>query len=310
MKELCERVADEVGKVVVGRREPLEIVMAALALGGHVLLEGVPGVAKTLLGERDRAGARRRVPAAAVHPGHAALGRHGDRRAARRRAALPARARVRERAARRRDQPHAAQDAGRAAGGDAGGAGHRRRRVAPAAGPVPRARHAEPGRVRGHLPAARGPARPLPRPRRPRLPRRGRRARDALARPPRAGARRRWTTCARSPARTTCARRAPGRRDGVGRGGDRLRGGDRAPHARAAERDARREPARRGPPARRGEGRGAARRARLRHPRRRRAHGGAGAPPPARAHARGRARALHRRRGRAQRARRRCPVPR
>ena len=49
MRELCDRVAEEVGKVVVGRREPLEIVMAALALGGHVLLEGVPGVAKTLL---------------------------------------------------------------------------------------------------------------------------------------------------------------------------------------------------------------------------------------------------------------------
>jgi MoxR-like ATPase len=49
VKELSERVADEVGKVVVGQREPLEVVMAALALGGHVLLEGVPGVAKTLL---------------------------------------------------------------------------------------------------------------------------------------------------------------------------------------------------------------------------------------------------------------------
>jgi MoxR-like ATPase len=49
VKELCERVAGEVGKVVVGLREPLETVMAALALGGHVLLEGVPGVAKTLL---------------------------------------------------------------------------------------------------------------------------------------------------------------------------------------------------------------------------------------------------------------------
>ena len=51
MKELCERVADEVGKVVVGRREAVETVMAAVALGGHVLLEGVPGVAKTLLAD-------------------------------------------------------------------------------------------------------------------------------------------------------------------------------------------------------------------------------------------------------------------
>jgi MoxR-like ATPase len=49
VKELHDRVAAEVGKVVVGQREPLEDLMAALALGGHALLEGVPGVAKTLL---------------------------------------------------------------------------------------------------------------------------------------------------------------------------------------------------------------------------------------------------------------------
>jgi MoxR-like ATPase len=49
MRELADRVAEEVGKVVIGQREPLEITLSALALGGHVLLEGVPGVAKTLL---------------------------------------------------------------------------------------------------------------------------------------------------------------------------------------------------------------------------------------------------------------------
>jgi MoxR-like ATPase len=49
VKELHDRVAAEVGKVVVGQREALEDLMAALALGGHALLEGVPGVAKTLL---------------------------------------------------------------------------------------------------------------------------------------------------------------------------------------------------------------------------------------------------------------------
>ena len=49
MKELCERVAREVGKVVVGQAESIELLIAAAALGGHVLLEGVPGVAKTLL---------------------------------------------------------------------------------------------------------------------------------------------------------------------------------------------------------------------------------------------------------------------
>ena len=72
MRELCDRVAEEVGKVVVGRREPLEIVMAALALGGHVLLEGVPGVAKTLLADataRALGVEFRRLPDGAVQEG-------------------------------------------------------------------------------------------------------------------------------------------------------------------------------------------------------------------------------------------------
>jgi MoxR-like ATPase len=49
MQELHRRVAEEVEKVVVGQGEPLEVMLGALALGGHVLLEGPPGVAKTLL---------------------------------------------------------------------------------------------------------------------------------------------------------------------------------------------------------------------------------------------------------------------
>ncbi len=49
MRELADRVAGEVEKVVVGQRETVEAMLAAVALGGHVLLEGVPGVAKTLL---------------------------------------------------------------------------------------------------------------------------------------------------------------------------------------------------------------------------------------------------------------------
>src|SRR5215207_7475027 len=49
MRELHRRVADEVEKLVVGQGEALEVMLAALALGGHVLVEGPPGVAKTLL---------------------------------------------------------------------------------------------------------------------------------------------------------------------------------------------------------------------------------------------------------------------
>jgi len=42
-------VRQEVSKVVVGQEGTLSGVVAALLVGGHVLLEGVPGVAKTLL---------------------------------------------------------------------------------------------------------------------------------------------------------------------------------------------------------------------------------------------------------------------
>jgi len=39
----------EVAKVVVGQSETLDAILIAASVGGHVLLEGVPGVAKTLL---------------------------------------------------------------------------------------------------------------------------------------------------------------------------------------------------------------------------------------------------------------------
>lgn len=42
------RIMDEVGKQVVGQREMLEALLVGLLTGGHVLLEGVPGLAKTL----------------------------------------------------------------------------------------------------------------------------------------------------------------------------------------------------------------------------------------------------------------------
>ena len=49
MKDLYERVRAEVGAVVVGQDEALAQILGALACTGHVLIEGPPGVAKTLL---------------------------------------------------------------------------------------------------------------------------------------------------------------------------------------------------------------------------------------------------------------------
>ncbi len=47
--DFVERLLDRAERVVVGQRENLELVLLALICGGHVLLEGVPGVAKTLM---------------------------------------------------------------------------------------------------------------------------------------------------------------------------------------------------------------------------------------------------------------------
>jgi MoxR-like ATPase len=49
MKDLHERVSAEVRRAVVGQDDALELLLAAATLGGHVLLEGPPGTAKTLL---------------------------------------------------------------------------------------------------------------------------------------------------------------------------------------------------------------------------------------------------------------------
>ena len=48
-QELALRVRTEVARVVVGMEAEIEACLTALLAGGHVLLEGPPGVAKTLL---------------------------------------------------------------------------------------------------------------------------------------------------------------------------------------------------------------------------------------------------------------------
>jgi MoxR-like ATPase len=47
--ELRDRLTREIGKVVLGQERAVEDLLTALLVGGHVLLQGVPGVAKTLL---------------------------------------------------------------------------------------------------------------------------------------------------------------------------------------------------------------------------------------------------------------------
>jgi MoxR-like ATPase len=48
VQALSEQVLDEVERAVVGKREPLELVLLGFLADGHVLLEDYPGLAKTL----------------------------------------------------------------------------------------------------------------------------------------------------------------------------------------------------------------------------------------------------------------------
>ena len=298
MKELHARVAGEVRKVVVGQAEALEDMLAALALGGHVLLEGVPGTAKTLLASAtaralgiefrrlqftpdmlpsDVTGTMAlRAGELVFRPGPVfagvVLADEINRTPPKTQAALLEA--MQEGQVTIDGVSHALPD------------------------PFLVLATQNPVEYEGTY--------PLPEAQRDRFlvhvaigypsadeERAMLRLRPPRARAGRAGRRRRGRQ------RGGPARRAGGgRRDRDHRGGRRLRRRDRPPHARAAERHARREPARRGAPAGRRQGRGAAGRPRLRHARRRLAHGRPGPAPPARPHARGRARARDPRRAR------------
>src|SRR5213595_3243677 len=48
-REHCNRVLAEVERAVVGKREPLELILMGILAEGHVLIEDFPGLAKTLI---------------------------------------------------------------------------------------------------------------------------------------------------------------------------------------------------------------------------------------------------------------------
>ena len=127
---LVEKVLDALGEHVLGQRPTCEALLATYMAGGHALLEGVPGVGKTLLGPCLRGGPGPRLSSACnsrpdlmpsdviganvfeQDKGSFRLvqgpGLHRDPDG-------------------RRDQPHAAQDPGRDARGHAGDPGDHRR---------------------------------------------------------------------------------------------------------------------------------------------------------------------------------------
>lgn len=51
IKSLAERIRKEVGKAVIGQGDTVDLLLVSLFSSGHILLEGPPGTAKTLLAQ-------------------------------------------------------------------------------------------------------------------------------------------------------------------------------------------------------------------------------------------------------------------
>ena len=160
-----DRHRDGGRQFIVGQEQIVRQTLISLLAGWHALLEGVPGLGKTMLvrtlAEALDLGFRRiqftpdLMPADIIGT-NVIVEEGGERRFRFQQGPIFAQHR-----AGRRDQPRHAEDAERAARGDAGAPRHGRQAAVHAGRAVLRAGHAEPARDGGHLPAARGAARPL-----------------------------------------------------------------------------------------------------------------------------------------------------
>ena len=161
---IATRLIGNIEQVVLGKHDEIALVLSALASGGHVLLEDVPGTAKTILARSiaqtiDGTEFARIQCTPDLQPTDVTgLAIYNQKT---REFEFRAGSDLREHRARRRDQPRDAAHAVGAARGDGRAPGDGRRRHAPAADAVPRHRDREPDRAGGNVPAARGAARPL-----------------------------------------------------------------------------------------------------------------------------------------------------
>jgi MoxR-like ATPase len=62
IRSLADSIRGEVRKAVIGQEEVVELMLTSLLVGGHILLEGVPGTAKTLLTQAVSPGCPSMIP--------------------------------------------------------------------------------------------------------------------------------------------------------------------------------------------------------------------------------------------------------
>ena len=72
VQAIADRVVANVEQVIVGKRREVQLALVALLCRGHVLIEDVPGVGKTILAKAIARSHRLHLQAHPVHAGPAA----------------------------------------------------------------------------------------------------------------------------------------------------------------------------------------------------------------------------------------------
>ena len=181
LARLTTHIRTELSKVIIGQQEIVDQLLIVLACGGHALLEGVPGLAKTLTVKTLARICGAGIPAHPVHGGLDARRRHWNERLQPRhqRVHAASRTHLHGLAAGRRNQSHDGAHAGRAARSHGRAAGHDRRGSLSSRAELHRVRDAKSGRVRGNVSASRGATGPFSLENQDRLSERGRRSRNS-----------------------------------------------------------------------------------------------------------------------------------
>ena len=241
--QLAKDVTEQVGSVIVGKDEQVGLLLVALLTEGHVVIDDVPGVAKTLLVKTLAAALGLKFARVQCTPDLLPGDVTGSQVFNQKTAGFefrpgPVFANFVLADEINRATPRTQSSSARS---DGGAAGHRRWRGPSVAAPVPRDGDAEPGGAQRHLSAAGGAARPVPDEAAPRLPDASRRGAHARAVPQRGTARRRARRRHRRGHPRRSRRRPPSARERRHR---ELHRRDRARHTGDAGAGARREPAR------------------------------------------------------------------
>src|SRR6476659_4803316 len=123
----CEAVLDEIGRVVVGKRAALTLLLTAVLAGGHVLIEDLPGMGKTLIARSFAAALGLNFTRVQFTPDLLPADLLGSTIYDMQSGRFEARPDLHQSGDGRRNQPNPAQDAGRTAGGHGRATGQHRR---------------------------------------------------------------------------------------------------------------------------------------------------------------------------------------